>query len=71
MMSMMPSQKMGMETPTRESSMPPLSKMEFLWTADMTPTTIPSTEARMMATMASSTVAGNRDMISSTTGVLV
>ena len=64
MISKIPSQKMGMDTPTKDRSIPPLSKMEFLFTAEITPMAIPKAEARIIATTASSTVAGKRDMIS-------
>ena len=40
-MSIIPNQNMGTETPTSERSIPPLSNMEFFFTAEITPTLTP------------------------------
>ena len=62
---------MGMDTPTSDRSIPPLSKMEFFFTAETTPMLTPKSEASTIATRASSTVAGNLAIISSVTGAFV
>jgi hypothetical protein len=71
MMSRMPSQKIGIETPTSASKVPAASKMEFFFTAATTPSSIPITEAKMIAAIASSIVAGKRAPISLATGDFV
>ena len=64
----MPDQKMGMETPTRATTMLTLSASLFFFTAASTPRATPRSDATMMAQMASSAVAGKRAAISAVTG---
>ena len=66
-----PDQKIGIDIPTRASSMLAASTGVPLCTAETTPSAMPMTEASTMATRASSTVAGKRLMISCATGVFV
>ena len=67
-MSRMPDQKMGMDTPTRATTMLTLSASLFFLTAAKTPRATPRSDATMMAQMASSAVAGKRAAISAVTG---
>ena len=71
MMNRMPSQKIGIDTPTRAIIVPPASKIEFLFTAATTPRVTPTIEANVIAASANSIVAGKRAPISAETGVLV
>ena len=71
MMNRMPSQKIGIETPTRANSVLAASKTEFFFTAAKTPSRIPMMDAKMIAARASSIVAGKRAPISAATGDLV
>ena len=64
----MPDQKMGMDTPTRATTMLTLSAALFFFTAANTPKATPTRAATMMAQMASSAVAGKRAAISWVTG---
>ena len=66
--SRMPDQKMGMDTPTRATTMLTLSAALFFFTAANTPKATPTRAATMMAQMASSAVAGKRAAISWVTG---
>ena len=70
-MSSTPNQKIGIETPTSARIVASPSMGEFLWVAEITPSTTPITAAMMMATSASSTVAGKRESSSWVTGVCV
>ena len=67
MISRMPSQKIGIDTPTRANREPAASKTEFFFTAAITPSRIPRTDAKMIAATASSIVAGKRAPISRAT----
>jgi hypothetical protein len=58
-----------MDTPIRAVIIPALSNIVFFFTAEIAPIIIPSSEANMMADMASSMVAGKRESISFITGV--
>lgn len=71
MISMIPSQKIGTDTPIKAMTIPRLSQMEFFFTAEMTPIRMPKKEAKIVAKSANSIVAGKRLMISCSTGALV
>ena len=71
MMRRTPSQKIGMETPTRAKIVARPSIGEFLWVAETTPRATPTTPAMTIATRASSTVAGKRESSSWVTAVWV
>ncbi len=66
--SMIPSQKCGMERPNSAPSMLPMSSMEPLRTAEIIPMGTARTRANTMAATASSKLAGSRSMTSSITG---
>jgi len=68
MISIRPSQKIGIETPARAPIMLTLSRREFRLAAEMMPTGTPTTMATSMAKTVSSTVAGKRCFRSSATG---
>ncbi len=69
--SISPSQKTGIETPNRATSMLALSKMEFRFVAEIIPATTPMSMAIAIAATANSTVLGNLSHISVVTGLLL
>jgi len=64
MISITPSQKVGIEMPKRPPSMLTLSTTVCGRTPEMVPTAMPTGTATIMDATASSSVAGNRDRIS-------
>ncbi len=68
MMSNMPSQKIGIETPISATSVLAKSAAVFFFTAAVTPSRMPRIDARMIEQIASSIVAGKRAIISFITG---
>ncbi|MPN44824.1 hypothetical protein SDC9_192391 [bioreactor metagenome] len=66
-----PCQKLGKDTPTSESAVATLSKMEYCLVAEMIPQTMPMIQASRMLTPASLKVVGKRVRISSVTDSFV
>ena len=66
-----PNQKLGMDTPIRDSTMEILSITVFCFLADSIPSGMPMSSATRMPAMASTTVLGNRSITCSQTEMLL